>query len=91
MAVTRRTLDAQVVSLVNSWWIWVGNLSRVPKSQSLFAGSGVMEAGCKTIVGQRLKPSGMRWTVSGAKKIIARRCCQLSGRWEGFREKRSTG
>jgi len=50
-----------------------------------------MEAGCKTIVGQRLKPSGMRWTVSGANKIIALRCCQLSGRWEEFWETRSAG
>lgn len=59
------------------------------RSQGLFVGSGVMEAGCKTIVGQRLKPSGMRWTVSGANKIIALRCCQLSGRWEEFWETRA--
>jgi len=61
------------------------------RSQGLFVGSGVMEAGCKTIAGQRLKPSGMRWTVSDANKIIALRCCQLSGRWEEFREERSAG
>ena len=61
------------------------------RSQGLFVGSGVMEAGCKTIVGQRLKPSGMRWTVSGANKIIALRCCQLSRRWEEFWETRSAG
>ena len=61
------------------------------RSQGLFVGSGVMEAGCKTIVGQRLKPSGMRWTVSGANKIIALRCCQLSGNWEEFWEERSAG
>jgi len=61
------------------------------RSQGLFVGSGVMEAGCKTIVGQRLKPSGMRWTVSGANRIIALRCWQLSGRWEEFWETRSAG
>jgi len=61
------------------------------RSQGLFVGSGVMEAGCKTIVGQRLKPSGMRWTVSGANKIIALRCCQLSGCWEEFWETRAAG
>jgi hypothetical protein len=38
--------------------------------QSLFVGSGVVESGCKTIVGQRLKQSGMRWTVRGANAII---------------------
>ena len=48
------------------------------RSQGLFVGSGVIEAGCKTIIGQRLKQSGMRWTVRGANAIIALRCCQLS-------------
>jgi len=32
----------------------------------LFVGSGVVEAGCKTVIGQRLKLSGMHWTVAGA-------------------------
>ena len=61
------------------------------RSKGLFVGSGVMEAGCKTIVGQRLKPSGMHWTVAGANAIIALRCCQLSGRWEEFWEMRAVG
>ena len=61
------------------------------RHQGLFVGSGVVEAGCKTIVGQRLKQSGMRWTVRGANAIIALRCCQLSGRWEEFWEARSVG
>ena len=52
-------------------------------------GSGVIEAGCKTIIGQRLKRSGMRWTVRGANAIIALRCCQMSGRREEFWENRS--
>jgi hypothetical protein len=59
--------------------------------QGLFVGSGVIEAGCKTIVGQRLKQSGMRWTVRGANAIIALRCCQISGRWEDFWGNRATG
>lgn len=59
--------------------------------QGLFVGSGVIEAGCKTIVGQRLKQSGMRWTVRGANAIIALRCCQISGQWEEFWENRATG
>ena len=58
------------------------------RSQGLFVGSGVAEAGCKTIIGQRLKLSGMHWTVSGANAIIALRCCQMSGRWEEFCESR---
>lgn len=47
-----------------------------------FVGSGVVEAGCKTLVGQRLKQSGMRWTVRGAESIISLRCTEASGRWD---------
>ncbi len=61
------------------------------RGQELFIGSGIIEAGCKTIIGQRLKQSGMRWTVGGANAIIALRCCQLSNRWEEFWEARSAG
>ncbi len=59
------------------------------RQQGLFVGSGVIEAGCKTIAGRRLKQSGMRWTVRGANAIVALRCCELSGRWESFWEARS--
>jgi hypothetical protein len=48
----------------------------------LFVGSGVVEASCKTIVGQRLKQSGMHWTVNGADAIIALRCREASSTWE---------
>lgn len=56
------------------------------RKQGLFVGSGVMEAGCRTIVGQRLKRSGMFWTRHGANALIALRCCILSGRFEDFWE-----
>jgi hypothetical protein len=61
------------------------------RRQGLFVGSGVVEAGCKTIIGFRLKQSGMRWTVRGANAIIALRCAHLSGRWEEFWEARAAG
>jgi hypothetical protein len=61
------------------------------RHQGLFVGSGVIEAGCKTIVGHRLKQSGMRWSLRGANAIIALRCAQLSGRWEEFWEMRAAG
>jgi hypothetical protein len=61
------------------------------RQERLFVGSGVVEAGCKTVIGYRLKQSGMRWTVRGANAIIALRCSQLSGRWEEFWENRSAG
>jgi hypothetical protein len=54
------------------------------RSQGFFVGSGAIEAGCKTVVGQRLKQSGMRWTVDGANAVIALRCSLLSDRWEEF-------
>lgn len=63
---------------------------RYPKfrSQHLFVGSGVIEAGCKTVIGSRLKQSGMFWTVRGANAILALRCCHLNGRFEDYWEAR---
>lgn len=58
------------------------------RRQHLFVGSGVVEAGCRTVIGSRLKRSGMFWTVRGANAILALRCCQLSGRFENYWEAR---
>jgi len=60
------------------------------RRQGLFVGSGVVEAGCRTVIGQRLKQSGMHWTVRGANRIVALRCCIFSGRWEDFWEYRAS-
>lgn len=54
------------------------------RREGLFVGSGVIEAGCRTLIGQRLKQSGMHWTVRGANSIIALRCCMFSNLWEDF-------
>jgi hypothetical protein len=48
------------------------------RSRGLFTGSGVVEASCKSIIGQRLKQSGMHWTVNGASAIATLRCHQAS-------------
>ena len=63
---------------------------RYPKfrRQHLFVGSGVIEAGCKTVIGARLKQSGMFWSVRGANAILALRCCHLNGRFEDYWEAR---
>lgn len=61
------------------------------RRQGLSVGSGVVEAGCKTVIGFRLKQSGMRWTVRGANAIIALRCAELSGRSAEFWEARAAG
>jgi len=58
------------------------------RRQHLFVGSGVIEAGCKSVIGSRLKQSGMFWTVRGANAIIALRCCHLNGRFEDYWEAR---
>ncbi len=58
------------------------------RRQHLFVGSGVIEAGCKTVIGRRLKQSGMFWTVSGANAIIALRCHHLNNRMENYWESR---
>jgi hypothetical protein len=58
------------------------------RAQHLFVGSGVIEAGCKTIVGSRCRQSGMFWTVRGANAILALRCCYFNGRFEDYREAR---
>ncbi len=57
------------------------------RAQGLFVGSGVVEAGCRTVVGKRLKRSVMFWSVRGA--ILALRRCRPSGRFEDYWESRS--
>jgi hypothetical protein len=59
------------------------------RQQHLFVGSGVIEAGCKTVIGQRLKQSGMFWTLRGANAILALRCCHLNARFESYWEQRA--
>jgi hypothetical protein len=54
------------------------------RRQHLFVGSGVIEAGCKTVIGSRLKRSGMFWTMRGANAILALRCCHLNRRFEDY-------
>ena len=45
-------------------------------------GSGVTEAGCKTVFTQRLKQSGMRWDVTGGQVVVTLRVVLLSGVWD---------
>ncbi len=60
------------------------------RAQGLFVGSGVVEAGCKTLIGQRLKQSGMEWSVRGANAIISIRCIIKSNRFEDYWESRAS-
>ena len=45
---------------------------------------GPIEAGCKSVIGQRLKQAGMHWTTAGADAIIALRCREASSQWEAI-------
>lgn len=83
--------DAETVSREINYF--TSNESRMRyadfKKRGFFVGSGVMEAGCRSVIGQRLKQSGMRWSVKGANNIIALRCCIFNNRWEDFWEYRA--
>jgi hypothetical protein len=52
------------------------------RDHGMFIGSGTVEAGCKAVIGQRLKLSGMRWNIPGATGILTLRCHQASNRWQ---------
>ncbi len=54
------------------------------RRQSYFIGSGVIEAGCKTVVGARCKQSGMFWSAPGAENVLAFRCIHQSRRTDAF-------
>ena len=55
------------------------------RQQGWFIGSGVVEAGCKRVIGQRLKQSGMFWTEAGATAVVSLRCALLSaGGWDSI-------
>lgn len=59
------------------------------RAQGLFIGSGVVEAGCGALIGQRMKQSGMEWSIRGANAIIALRCIDASNRFEDYWEDRA--
>ena len=66
-------------------------LSNIPRMQygtfrlkGFFIGSGVIEAGCKTVIGARCKQSGMFWGEPGAQNVLALRCIHSSRRLGEF-------
>jgi hypothetical protein len=88
-----QTTDAEIARKIrNEAGYFATNAARMnyPKfrKQHLFVGSGVVEAGCKTVIGHRLKQSGMFWTVKGANSILALRCAHLNSRFEDYWEAR---
>lgn len=59
------------------------------REKGYFIGSGVVEAGCKTVVGKRTKQSGMFWHVDGAQNVLSTRCAVLGGLFEEYWEQRN--
>lgn len=56
-------------------------------SQRLPIGSGITEAACKTVFTQRLKRSGMSWTIEGGQVILDLRVIWLSGVWDDVHQR----
>jgi len=54
------------------------------RKQGLFIGSGVVEAGCKTVVGKRAKQSGMFWRIPGAQHVLNIRCAVLGQTYDAY-------
>jgi len=54
------------------------------RKSGYFIGSGVVEAGCKTVVGKRMKASGMFWSEEGGQGVLDLRCALLSDRFDAF-------
>lgn len=71
---------------------FVNNVARMQygtfRRQGFFIGSGVVEAGCKTVIGARCKQSGMFWGETGAENILALRCLHASHRLDQFWKER---
>ena len=67
---------------------FVNNVQRMQygtfRRQGFFIGSGVIEAGCKTVIGSRCKQSGMFWGEPGAENVLALRCIHTSRRLDEF-------
>lgn len=54
------------------------------RKQGYFIGSGVVEAGCKAVVGKRTKQSGMFWRIYGAQNILNIRCSIISKTYDNY-------
>lgn len=78
----------QATAVEESLGYFVRNVHRMQygtfRAAGYFIGSGVVEAGCKTVIGSRCKQSGMFWSETGAQNILALRCIHSSLRLDDF-------
>ena len=54
------------------------------RRKGFLIGPGVIEAGCKTVMGARCKQAGMFWSEPGAENILALRCIHSRRRLTDF-------
>jgi hypothetical protein len=52
------------------------------RALGFFYGSGVVEAGCKTLIGGRCKGSGMLWSEAGASHVLDLRCSLFGNQFD---------
>src|SRR5437879_11201138 len=83
---------SQAQTVEDALGYFVNNVKRMQygtfRQQGFFIGSGVVEAGCKTLIGSRCKQSGMFWGKPGAQNILALRCIHASRRLDEFWKER---
>ena len=63
---------------------------RYPKfhQQGFCTSTGVIEAGCKVVIGTRLKRAGMHWTPEGAQALLDLRSVHIGGHWQAYQSYR---
>ena len=59
------------------------------REMGICVSTGVVEGGCKSIVGNRLKRGGMHWTVRGANAILALKAAIMSNRFDAWWKRRA--
>jgi len=79
---------AQTEAVEKELGYFLNNIARMQygtfRRKGFFIGSGVIEAGCKTVIGARCKQSGMFWSEPGAQNVLALRCIHSSRRLGQF-------
>ena len=57
-------------------------LYKTYREKGLMIGSGPIEAAHRSVLQQRMKQSGQKWTTEGANAIANLRCYRKSGAWK---------
>lgn len=57
---------------------------RTFRRNGYFIGSGAIEGGCRHVVAQRTKLSGMRWSLTGSAHVLAFRCLIKSNLFDAY-------